>query len=349
MISRPTHFIYAETEQDRLCQGDILSKTPELKSLLSQYHAYYASQANYRFFQILTQSCDLVRRGGAPPSSAYITIAAVRPVEEAILREARKHQEGWQVSSSVISAKMRDRLQLFLESLLDNNQHGYFYLHEDISLGISGRFCAFLALSIPLRTEHYDLLLGAKIAQLKDEFQAKLGWLIGSMYSRVGTKEWDQHYTEHPASAEAAHILSRTFVTIADNQISEALQDLIKEKPLDEYDEREIVSYVRKKKMVPKITKFRARLGEVLSSEELDLVGEVARRIPTQLQADHQLEHELRIILSSDEPDAEKRVLRTVGEFLSSRVSRETLPGFDKLADRLRNTVAQDAVIRSLF
>jgi len=49
--------------------------------------------------------------------------------------------------------------------------------------------CAFLLLSIALRAEHYGALLEAKIAQLDDIFAAKLGWLTGNLYSRVGTPD----------------------------------------------------------------------------------------------------------------------------------------------------------------
>ena len=30
------------------------------------------------------------------------------------------------------------------------------------------------------------------IIELADEFKAKLGWLVGNMYSRVGTADWDK-------------------------------------------------------------------------------------------------------------------------------------------------------------
>jgi hypothetical protein len=50
-------------------------------------------------------------------------------------------------------------------------------------------YCVFLALSIALRVEHYDTCLAAKIAQLKDVFQAKIGWLTSDMYGRVGTPD----------------------------------------------------------------------------------------------------------------------------------------------------------------
>src|SRR4051812_19343885 len=49
-----------------------------------------------------------------------ITIAAVRPLEEVLRREAAKHQTEWQREAGVIGKKAEDRLVLFLSSLLDN-------------------------------------------------------------------------------------------------------------------------------------------------------------------------------------------------------------------------------------
>lgn len=51
---------------------------------------------------------------------------------------------------------------------------------------------AYLKLSIALKSkEHYDKCLAAKKIELADEFKAKLGWMVGNMYSRVGTADWE--------------------------------------------------------------------------------------------------------------------------------------------------------------
>ena len=51
---------------------------------------------------------------------------------------------------------------------------------------------AYLKVSIALKSqEHYDKCLAAKKLELSDEFKAKLGWLVGNMYSRVGTADWE--------------------------------------------------------------------------------------------------------------------------------------------------------------
>ena len=78
-----------------------------------------------------------------------------------------------------------------MERIFNNNEPEYFDLEPEAAFELSEPSCAFLRLSIALRAqEHYDTLLNARRLSLTDVFQAKLGWLIGSMYSRVGTQEW---------------------------------------------------------------------------------------------------------------------------------------------------------------
>jgi hypothetical protein len=78
----------------------------------------------------------------------------------------------------------------FLRKLLNNNIHEYFYLAEDVELQIEVPHVAFLALSVAIKAEHYDLCLNARFAQLAEIFQAKLGRLVGDYYSRVATPDW---------------------------------------------------------------------------------------------------------------------------------------------------------------
>ena len=109
---------------------------------------------------------------------------------------------------------------------MDNNKPGFFYLHTDAQVGITEPSCAFLHLAISFRAQHYERCLGAKIAQLKEPFQAKLGWLLGSMYSRVGTTEWNSEKPDEKVGAAASKILKQTVIPYDDVQLKEALDDL---------------------------------------------------------------------------------------------------------------------------
>ena len=86
----------------------------------------------------------------------------------------------------------KNGLKNFLERLFNNNESGYFYLHNEPTMGFSESCCAMLALSIPLRADlHYKDCLDARVLSLEGTFRDKLGWLVGQMYSRVGTQDWE--------------------------------------------------------------------------------------------------------------------------------------------------------------
>jgi hypothetical protein len=185
------HFTYSE-EMDAasLQQGDVLKRTLGIDAILEAVHPHY-QKPDYGFFIVLTQSCDLIRRQGAS-SSRYITIAAVRPLGLAVDRYAASLQyDDVEARLGFCSDDRKEKLRQFVERLLNNNEENYFYLRAEPSQGLDEDSCAFLQLSIALKAElHYDTLLAAKILQLVDSFQHKLGYLVGSSYSRVGTEDW---------------------------------------------------------------------------------------------------------------------------------------------------------------
>lgn len=185
------HFTYRKPEGD-LQQGDLLTRTKEVVQLLREVHPHYSQHQDYKYLIVLTQSCDLVRRQGDSCKSRYISLAAVRPLTTVITRELSRYQRSPREQRlGYCSQKARSDMKQFLERLLNNNEPNYFYLHSDVELEIAEPHVAFLALSIAVKADlHYETCLNARIGQLEDSFQAKLGWLVGNMYSRVGTADW---------------------------------------------------------------------------------------------------------------------------------------------------------------
>lgn len=187
------HFTYnLELDDSTLKQGDILEKTSQLNDLLAQYHSHYTN-SEYTHFQVLTQSCDLVRRGSGVCSARYLTIAAVRSfdtvVERAILSEAKKNVE--LDGKLFCSDSHKARLASIISTLLNNNAKEFFYLHASPRNKLINDSTTFLHLSVAIKAdEHYDLCLGAKVLELKENFRAKLGWMVGNIYSRVGTEDF---------------------------------------------------------------------------------------------------------------------------------------------------------------
>jgi len=187
------HFTYASpANNSSLTQGDVLRRTPAIDSLLQEVHPHFHGQARNKYFMVLTQSCDLVRRqAGAGCKAPYITIAVVRSLSSVVQRQiADLKRAEVPASLPVIGQKSKNKLSEFLTRLFNNNEPGLFFLEsEDTDLDTD--CVALLNLSIAIKSElHYDTCLKAKVLQLQDNFQSKLGWLVGQLYSRVGTDDW---------------------------------------------------------------------------------------------------------------------------------------------------------------
>lgn len=193
MSDSNNHFTYDADLGEHLQQGDLLRRTTEISKLLEEVHPHYERNSDsYLYFIVLTQSCDLVRRErGSPCKSRYITLAGVRPFFLALDRELESMQSPLERIAEACKSGSKERLRMFLERLLNNNEPTLFYLHENAALGIQEPCCAFLRLSIAIRAhDHYEKCLEARVTSLSKPFQAKLGWLVGNIYSRVGTEDW---------------------------------------------------------------------------------------------------------------------------------------------------------------
>jgi len=106
-------------------------------------------------------------------------------------RELEKYQSDLAKRAMVCKDSVRDKLSHFVEQVLNNNASDFFYLHPQPELGFSEPSCAFLRLSVSLKSvEHYQTCYAARLLSLAPVFQTKLGWLVGNMYSRVGTDDW---------------------------------------------------------------------------------------------------------------------------------------------------------------
>lgn len=182
-----------EADPNCLIQGDLLLKNEQLANALRGAHGYYADADDYTHFMVLTQSCDLVRRG-AKPKANYITLAAVRPFDIVVERLiARYRRIGSDFPLAICAKDQEIFLTQILERFLHNTESGYFFIRKDSHKNVDKDLCVFLLLSVALRPHHYEACLGAKIAQLDDIFQAKVGWLTGNLYSRIGTPDLEEH------------------------------------------------------------------------------------------------------------------------------------------------------------
>ena len=192
-IDTNIHFTYkADADMKSLCQGDVLNITEELAEVLRNVHPYFLN-GQYRYFMVLSQSCDLVRRDGKNCKTPYITLAAIRSYDSFVEKTLVKEKFAENVSGLLLmDEKKKEKAYQLIERIYNNTEPEYFFLYKEDALDFPESMITYLKDSIALKSqEHYDKCLAAKKMELSDEFKAKLGWLVGNMYSRVGTADWE--------------------------------------------------------------------------------------------------------------------------------------------------------------
>jgi hypothetical protein len=241
------HFTYKSPEmieKDALCQGDILEITDDIKTVLEEVHPYFI-QERYKYFIVITQSCDLVKRNGNKCKSPYITLAAVRSYEEFIYREMKKDGAYEEIGElKLLEDKKYNKYYQLLERIFNNTEPEYFFLYKDSELKFNESMIAYLKVTIALKSDlHYDKCLGAKRIELADEFKAKLGWLVGNIYSRVGTTDWTNVKSETDRKQMLQNELYNRFV-ISDKPHLKGLKKVISESGKSFKDNYEAMDYL---------------------------------------------------------------------------------------------------------
>ena len=228
VLIKKVHFTYKEqSDKSSLCQGDLLKITEELKDVLKDIHPYFLNE-QYKYFMVLTQSCDLVRRSNNKCKTPYITLAAVRNFDSFFETLLVKNKYAEDVNGFLLmDTKNWGRAYQLLERLYNNTESDYFFLYKEGSLGLPNSMIASLKVSIALKSEkHYEKCLSAKMLELSDEFKAKLGWLVGNIYSRVGTTDWESIKTENERKEMLSDELKSHCITGEKTQISALKKEL---------------------------------------------------------------------------------------------------------------------------
>ena len=211
MVSEETnkllHFTYKLPTSASLEQGDLIRRTPAIESLLSEIHPHFSAQ-KYKHFVVLTQSCDLVIRDAGRCKAPYIAIAPVRSITDVAKKVvAGVHFNELERKLQFASDDRKARAIQAFERIFNNNESPYFYFYRQPEHGLMEDCCAILSLSIAVRSDlHYPEIKEGRILSLNDSFQHKLGYLVGTLYSRVGTQDWDE---ESNLAERAKEIIER--------------------------------------------------------------------------------------------------------------------------------------------
>ncbi len=185
-----SHWTYRSTEVgEDLQQGDILATTAELREIFSDVHKHFLDP-KYLAFMVLTQSCDLVRRKNGECKSPYITLACIRSLDDVLL--GLLDQVCSSIGNGAYRKETKGNAKDLLRRVLNQNEQalGLFYLHTDADVGIASPSVVLLRVTISVRRQHYQTIVKARKGTLEVEFGSKLGWLVGNLYSRIGTPDW---------------------------------------------------------------------------------------------------------------------------------------------------------------
>lgn len=263
------HFTYKSPEEmdvKSLCQGDVLMVTDGIKKILEEVHPYFLNE-NYRYFIVLTQSCDLVRRDKKSCKSQYITLAAVHSFQDFLYREIGKHGSCVSINDfKFINSQQKTRHLQMVERIYNNTEPDYFFLYKEPEYQFDESMVAYLKVSIALKSDlHYDTCLEAKVMELTDEFKAKLGWLVGNIYSRVGTTDWSSIMSEEEKKKFIEFELSK-YLVFSDK---ERIKQLKKEVEKDEiaYDSiEELLTHMETYSVPTKYDKIMNTIDKVLEN-----------------------------------------------------------------------------------
>lgn len=222
------HFTYKTSpDMSSLCQGDVLKPTEELKNVLRDIHPYFLNE-QYKYFLVLTQSCDLVRRDGSKCKTPYITLAAITSFDDFYDNCLKVNKYAEEVNGFLLmDTKQRERAYQLLERLYNNTEPDCFFLYKEDAFSFPNSMVASLKVSIALKSAlHYDVCLNSKVLELSDEFKAKLGWLVGNIYSRVGTTDWESIMTKNERKQMLSNELSSHCIIGSKAQIKELKNEL---------------------------------------------------------------------------------------------------------------------------
>ncbi len=203
-------YIYREesTTEQSLVQGDILKVEGQFKKhFLDFYPKLDIPIEEERHVMVLTQSCDLVRAGKRKPKLNHINVCPVRNIQYFIRKLIDEEKPLAIGDKNLLQRDILDRLKDKLSKLLNNSdQKIHFFLPQQSPF--KEDMVALLPLSFSFRLDHYDLLLESRILGLKPEFQAKVGYIIGQLYGRIGTPDlFDCGWDDKKIRAYINHLL----------------------------------------------------------------------------------------------------------------------------------------------
>lgn len=291
------HWTYEPFKEDSdLCQGDILEPSDALKAIFQDVHSHFTNE-KYRGFLVLSQTCDLVRREGEPCGATHISLSVIRSLQD-IISDSLRNNFGY-LAPGVYNQGIKKSVENLAERLVNQNEYalGLFYLHPCLDSGITVGAVAVLRVSISLKSSlHYETLRASRVGRLNTNFQAKLGWMVGNLYSRVGVPDWKENADEGVEGELLKKILafSREEPLWLDKNI---YKKIIGEEPnFENLPTHEQNNLIEKYKPVPPKDKILEIIGNTVKNIAPKITEEHLSRIKQRLSNNEQFNAQMRKI-----------------------------------------------------
>jgi hypothetical protein len=229
---------------------------------------------------------DELMQGDGETKARYISLSPVRTLDHVIDLQMQVFRASIKAELPVISDKSKGRMTTFLQRLFNNNVPDYFFLAAN-GPGLTSDYAVFLQLSIAIRADlHLQTCLDAKLLQLTQAFQAKLGWLVGQLYSRVGTTDWSR--TE--LTVKIKNILKDAAICVPESTIAQ-LEAQYQE--LSDGNPDAVMSQSQISKVAARAPTRKGRVFERIETIVIDALGQErineARKLCSQLESDEAL------------------------------------------------------------
>lgn len=186
---------------------------------------------------ILSQSCDLVRRGKKHLlKTPYITIALLEPIEKFIEQKFSKTIESLVEEHSVQHGnyriinkeKLLNKISEKCSKLFDNRETFYFFISIELKKEQTKMFYVNLVKTFPFKVMHYETFAKSAQYELNTSFANKLGDMLSYIYGRIGVENYDKKQMEYLLNLMNEKLISisqRKAGQIRDCQLNDSLYE----------------------------------------------------------------------------------------------------------------------------
>jgi endonuclease III-like uncharacterized protein len=103
--------------------------------------------------------------------------------------------------------------------------------------------------------------------ELNENFQAKLGWLVGNLYSRVGTVDWVPNNIDQPAFNKMVNNQIKAFFQVLPNlsEVQKLLEKNHTPEAIELMNNDELLGIIRSIKVPNRKEKILVRLEEIIN------------------------------------------------------------------------------------